>query len=202
MHLSFFVICAFSFFVKADNEDIPPVEVIQDPWGADVFCLFTYSRWAKSSNINQMFPSAKRVGVARLPYHRLDFNYYSEEVKGSLPTTVPDCGYEVWGAIYYIPVQDYDLVATKGGRLNNKRIFQFVQNPVEAYLDGNIDTFVNLKCNSFQQLVLPEKSIYGLPLPENRRPSKLVLDGMLDAFIDAGLPEKYIEEVSWLPIRS
>lgn len=103
--------------------------------GPDKFCFFAYSTRAKVSTIQKIYPNAERVGIARLPvserlklnenregkifqkinkislqYHRLDFNYYLEEVKGSIPTVVPDCGYEVWGAIYTIPIQDLKTV--------------------------------------------------------------------------------------------
>ncbi|XP_065219413.1 uncharacterized protein LOC135844937 [Planococcus citri] len=203
MCLSFIVIFSLTFFVsQADDSGLPQVEVIHDPSGVDVFCLFSFSRFSKSSTFTKLVPNAKRIGVARLPHHRLDFNYYSKEAKGSLSTPLPDCGYEVWGAIYHIPIQDYDLVDKVGGIVNNERAFILVPKTIEAYIDGNTETYVNMKCVSFEQLYLPEKLIYGLPLPENRRPSKLVLDRMVDAFIDAGLPEKYIEEISQLPIRS
>ena len=86
--------------------------------------------------------------------------------------------------------------------MNNTRVFNLVPNTLEAYFYGSTSAAVNLNCNSFQQIELPEKLIYGLPLPENRRPSKKILDAIVEAFVDAGLPQKYIEEVSKLPVRS
>ena len=52
----------------------------------------------------------RHYGKNVLQYHRLDFNNYDEAVGGSPPTIVPDCGYEVWGAFYTIPIQDLNYV--------------------------------------------------------------------------------------------
>ncbi|XP_065220489.1 uncharacterized protein LOC135845661 [Planococcus citri] len=187
-----FLICSILPFIKAfsfNENDLAKL-------GQDRFCFFAYSTRTKVSTIQQIYPNAERVGVARLPYHRLDFNYYLEEVKGSIPTIVPDCGYEVWGAIYTIPINDLELVLSKGTMAGNQRVFGFVQKIIETYSNGNL---IYLKCNAFQQIDLPEKFIYGLPFPKERRPSRGTLDRMIDAYTDAGLPKKYIQEISMIP---
>lgn len=64
------------------------------------------------------------------------------------------------------------------------------------YLNGNV---INVKCNTFQQQDLPEKLIYGLPIPHDRRPSQQIVDMLVEAYTDGGLPSKYIDEIAMLP---
>ncbi|XP_065219062.1 uncharacterized protein LOC135844678 [Planococcus citri] len=185
------------FVDKVDDDNVPSIDEQVEPLGTDnVFCLFTYGNWVMPATMQQDVPNAIYSGVARLPYHRLDFNYYSQDLQGSFPTIVPDCGYEVWGSIYLIPVTDLDTVLLKGGIVDGKKVFHFVQTVVEAYSNGNV---INVKCNAFQQTSLPDKVIYGLPLPQDRRPSQQIIDMLVESYQDGGLPQKYIDEVSQIP---
>jgi len=51
-------------------------------------------------------PSARIIGVGRLPGHRLAFNRYSHGWEGGVADVVPDPASEVWGAVWELSQHD------------------------------------------------------------------------------------------------
>ena len=81
---------------------------------------------------------------------------------------------------------------------SGSRDMHLEQKVLQTNINGNIR---NLICNAFQENILPEKVIYGLPIPKFRRPTRQTLDNMIEAYKDAGIPSEYIREVSQLPTK-
>uniref|UniRef100_A0A8D9B8X9 gamma-glutamylcyclotransferase n=1 Tax=Cacopsylla melanoneura TaxID=428564 RepID=A0A8D9B8X9_9HEMI len=158
----------------------------------DTFLYFAFGSNLNSKRIHVNNPSAKRKGVGLLKNYRLDFNRYSERWKGSVATVVPDQDEEVWGALWEIDVKDMDnLDSQEGVHIGWYRVFQ-------PQIQTNNDN-QTVQCRSYHLIDQPPKQT---PLPEERYPSKLYHEVIVEGAVETQVPREYLKRLENIPHRA
>jgi len=133
--------------------------------------------------IRERCPSARFLGIAVLPDHRIAFSRDSSKRKCGVADAIECEGYQVWGVVYDIDERDIGTLDKKEGfqpgRMNNS--YQREQRHV--FLDGNRENPLAV-------------GIYlATPQPGLHLPSQKYKDLILSGAKYWHLPENYIRDV-------
>ncbi|XP_047117654.1 gamma-glutamylcyclotransferase-like [Schistocerca piceifrons] len=151
------------------------------------FFYFAYGSNLLAKRIHINNPSAIRISAAKLKDFRLDFGTWAERWRGAVATLVPEQGKHVWGAVWEIDKSNLaDLDRQEG--VNDGFYF-----PMQVDVEKLSGEFVN--CRSYQLCDTPTKISEGDIIPENRLPSALYLDVVIQGAIESGLPDDYINQL-------
>lgn len=71
---------------------------------------FAYGSNLDRDQVRERCPGSRARFRARLRDHRLDFTHYSSRWTGGAADVVPHSGDEVWGAVYELRDEDFDML--------------------------------------------------------------------------------------------
>ncbi len=71
---------------------------------------FAYGSNLDREQVRERCPGSRARFRARLCDHRLDFTHYSSRWTGGAADVVPHSGDEVWGAVYELRDEDFDML--------------------------------------------------------------------------------------------
>ncbi|KAK3850637.1 hypothetical protein Pcinc_042670 [Petrolisthes cinctipes] len=108
--------------------------------------------------------------------YRLDFNYFSQRWKGAAATIVEAPGHHVYGIVWEINDDDLDNLDRQEGV--SQGIYRVLKVEVET------DSRETLTARSYQ---------IANPQHDDRRPSAVYLDVIINGARENGLPEDYIK---------
>ena len=150
------------------------------------FYFFTFGPYMDEDRLHAHIPEAKKIGVGRLPDHRLAFGFVSESWAGGVPTPVYDTspGEETWGVIYQIPnTYKLKLYSKEGvGRGIYVPFTAIVHLPQQPDVPP-------MTCTAFY---IPPPFPYS---PTELRPSFTLKNYLVKAARKQNLPPHYVEEV-------
>ncbi|EGW37582.1 gamma-glutamylcyclotransferase family protein [Desulfosporosinus sp. OT] len=141
------------------------------------FYYFAYGSNMNLAQMKQRCPSAKVLGIARLPGYKVEFYGYSTNWDGAQETVVPDSQSEVWGVLYDLQAFDWDaLDGYQDARSDG--LGQYFHYPVEVIdrAEGTIEA------------IIYKKNI----LNEVKLPSDEYLDFIVQGAKEQGLPVEYL----------
>jgi len=144
-----------------------------------------YFAYGSNLDFDQMkgrCPSARSVGVAKLPGRRLAFTRWSGGRKGAVADAVADPAGEVWGVVYEITAEDLEVLDrcegfTPGGSGN-----AYVREKCTVWLDGDEERSVKAEV------------YFAVPTENPGLPSRDYRDQILRGAREWGLPQDYIEQ--------
>ncbi|KAF5299669.1 hypothetical protein FQA39_LY11464 [Lamprigera yunnana] len=128
-------------------------------------------------------PSATRIGIGKLNGYRLDFLRYSQRWRGCTASIVPQDGYGVWGALWEVNLKDLPNLDKQEGV--HQQIYHRFLTRVEMP-DGTL-----IECYTYEQVNKPTSSHKLSELPENRQPSRLYKETIVNGAEESKLPEEY-----------
>ncbi|XP_069681445.1 gamma-glutamylcyclotransferase-like [Periplaneta americana] len=150
------------------------------------FYYFAYASNLLAQRIHINGPSALKKDIGKLEDYRLDFcGPFSKKWDGYKATIVQENGKHVWGTIWEIDNSDLSKLDEEEGVPQNIYI------PIEVYVttpNGN-----KLKCRCYQlspEVLEVEKASY-----EEKQPSQVYLQVIINGAIESQLPTTYIEEL-------
>ncbi|KAK6617515.1 hypothetical protein RUM44_005103 [Polyplax serrata] len=155
------------------------------------FFYFAYGSNLLAERILLLNPTAVRRGIGKLDDYRLDFNRFSERWGGCSATIAPQPGKHVWGAIWEIDRSQMPNLDDQEG----------VRDNIYVPLQVNVTTPESkvLECRVYK---MPEEiESYETPeqLPENRRPSRVYLETILQGSVQSKLPDDYFKFLRKFP---
>ncbi|KAK7068199.1 hypothetical protein SK128_021967 [Halocaridina rubra] len=140
------------------------------------FLYFAYGSNLLTERIHINNPSAKKVNIGKLKDFRLDFNYFSQRWQGSAATIVEDPGNHLYGVLWEIANEDMANLDMQEGV--HQGIYKALEVDVEV-LNGEM-----VRARSYQII---------RPLEDDRRPSSVYMNVILNGAKENGLPEEYIK---------
>ncbi|XP_031356012.1 gamma-glutamylcyclotransferase-like isoform X1 [Photinus pyralis] len=163
---------------------------------------FAYGSNLLQTRMHVNVDSATRAGCGKLMNYRLDFFRYSKRWHGCSATIVPHNGYEVWGAIWEIDVQQLsslDLYVSAIFQFQVSDTLHFSQEGVHQniYFRFNAPIFLpdgsTKTCYVYQQVAEPSTHYKLTQFPADRQPSYVYKDVIVRGAAEAKLPEVYQE---------
>uniref|UniRef100_A0A6M2DP07 gamma-glutamylcyclotransferase n=1 Tax=Xenopsylla cheopis TaxID=163159 RepID=A0A6M2DP07_XENCH len=157
----------------------------------NTFLYFAYGSNLLAKRIHINNPTAVRKDIGKLLDYCLDFNKYSDKWGGASATVVPKVGEHVWGAIWEIENKNLaSLDKQEGVHLNSYQA-----------KDINIKTKSgkNVLCRIYEQCKLPPTLQPGEPFPEDRKPSLVYLETIIQGALESGLPDTYLKMLRSIP---
>lgn len=144
---------------------------------------FAYGSNLDFDQMKRRCPSARPVGVAKLPGRRLAFTRWSESRKGAVADAVADPASEVWGVVYEITAEDLEVLDrcegfTPGGSGN-------------AYLRQQCTVWLNGE----EQRAVTAEVYFAVPSENPGLPSRDYRDQIFRGAREQGLPPEYIAQV-------
>lgn len=158
---------------------------------AGTFLYFGYGSNLLAKRIHINNSSAVRKGIGRLDDYRFDFNNQSPRWKGCSATIVPDSGKHVWGAVWEINNSEMNDLDKQEGVHDN--IYKALEVKVTTP-DGDV-----LECRVYQLINLPEPYVSASLLPQERRPSRIYLETILQGAKESKLPDDYFDFLKSFP---
>merc|ERR1712210_350139 len=140
------------------------------------FLYFAFGSNLLRERLHISNPSAVFKAVARLPAHRLEFNYFSKRWQGAAATVVEVDDEEVWGVLWELNLEHLATLDAQEG----------------------VPTVYNRKAVTVETEAGEEEAFtYFLvkPVEEDRRPSAVYLDVIVRGAKENGLPKEYIEKL-------
>nr|XP_053640562.1 gamma-glutamylcyclotransferase-like [Cherax quadricarinatus]XP_053640563.1 gamma-glutamylcyclotransferase-like [Cherax quadricarinatus]XP_053640564.1 gamma-glutamylcyclotransferase-like [Cherax quadricarinatus] len=140
------------------------------------FLYFAYGSNLLKKRIHVNNPSAKMISVAKLKDYRLDFILFSQNWQGATATIVEDPGNFVYGVIWEIGNEDMAKLDRQEG----------VNNGVYKVLEVDVETpnGESVRARCYQQLIT---------FTEDKRPSSVYKNVIIQGARENGLPENYIK---------
>jgi len=139
---------------------------------------FAYGSNMNLAQMDERCSSAKVLGIARLPNHRVEFYGYSKSWDGAQETVIPEVGSDVWGVLYELQFYDCDqLDAYEDARLDGTGAY--FHYPVDV-IDGE---------RKIIDAMIYKKDTLG----EAKPPSTEYLNFILQGAKEQGLPDEYIK---------
>ncbi|XP_023316744.1 gamma-glutamylcyclotransferase-like isoform X2 [Trichogramma pretiosum] len=158
---------------------------VRDPSMPNTFLYFAYGSNMLTKRIHINNPTAVQKYIGVLKDHRLDFIYHSKRWRGCASTIVPSPGSEVWGIVWEIDVSNLPALDRQESVQDN------------VYFRKNVtiktDAGENVDCYVYQQCVLPKEYVEPSSLPEDRQPSLIYLNTMINGAKEFNIPNEYIE---------
>uniref|UniRef100_A0ABD2WPY5 gamma-glutamylcyclotransferase n=1 Tax=Trichogramma kaykai TaxID=54128 RepID=A0ABD2WPY5_9HYME len=181
---SFRAIILFAFLFGKLNCS-PTSSCVKDPNMPGTFLYFAYGSNMLSKRIHINNPTAVQKHIGVLKDHRLDFIWFSKRWGGCASTVVPTFGSEVWGVVWEIDLCDLPALDWQENVQDNLYYRKNITVTTEA--GENVDCYV------YEQCVLPEEHVEPGSLPEDRQPSLIYLNTMINGAKEFNLPNGYIE---------
>ncbi|XP_043279063.1 gamma-glutamylcyclotransferase-like [Venturia canescens] len=151
------------------------------------FLYFAYGSNMSEKRIHINNPSAVKCRIGKLKDFRLDFNTQSKRWHGASATIIPTEDSHVWGVIWLLDNKDMPNLDEQEG-VDQKIYFPMT---VEVEVPDLRDR--PFKCRVYQQCTNPEEFQVLSQLPEERRPSQVYLNTIIQGAVENELPSYYIE---------
>jgi len=149
---------------------------------------FAYGSNMEWEQMRERCHSARFVGIAALPKHRLAFTRRSENRGCGVADAVPDEDRDLWGVVYEIDSQDVgSLDASEGFRPGRARN-AYRREERQVFADGDKSRPLTV----FIYFAEPQ----GSPPPPNSKYKRLILSGARHWH----LPDKYIHELEQIEV--
>jgi len=141
------------------------------------FLYFAFGSNLYSERIRINNPSAKFKSTAKLHDHQLGFNYFSKRWQGAPATVLEIPGEHVWGVLWEL---DLDHLPTLDKQEGVPRVYKRKEVQVELEDGTNTTAYT-------YYLVKPDE--------QDKRPSKVYLDVILNGAREHSLPAEYIRKL-------
>merc|ERR1711990_1151446 len=157
------------------NSNFPTFKIMAAGNGGK-FLYFAFGSNLLRERLHISNPSAVFKAIARLPAHRLEFNYFSRRWQGAAATIVEADNEEVWGVLWELSIEHLTTLDAQEGvpTVYNRKT-------VTVEVDGGEE-------EAFTYFLVK-------PVEEDRRPSAVYLDVIVRGAKENGLPEEYIEKL-------
>jgi gamma-glutamylcyclotransferase (GGCT)/AIG2-like uncharacterized protein YtfP len=135
------------------------------------------------NQMKQRCPSARFLGIAVLPDHRLAFSRYSGIRKCGVADAVENEGSEVWGVVYDIDELDVCNLDKNEGFQPGSKKNSYQREQRHVFLDGH------------REKPLTVAIYFATPEPGSHLPSQKYKDLILSGANYWHLPENYIRDI-------
>ncbi|KAF5304642.1 hypothetical protein FQR65_LT07924 [Abscondita terminalis] len=149
----------------------------------DKFIYFAYGSNLLAKRMHISNTTAVRKGIAKLKNYRLDFTRHSKRWHGCSATIIPTDGYTVWGALWEVDLKELPNLDKQEGV--EQGIYHRCIISVELP-DGSQKT-----CFVYGQVNNSAKRYKLKELPEERQPSQVYKDTIVNGALESKLPDEY-----------
>lgn len=154
---------------------------------------FAYGSNMDWFQMKERCPSARFVGIARLPDHALEFTRYSTNRRCGVSDVTSCHGHDVWGVVYEID-EDHDLpnLDTNEGYdwKRPKEQNSYNREEIEVFLDGDSDKGLVV----WTYIANKQK--------DNPRPNEAYIQHLVYGAVFWRLPDDYIRELEHIEVDS
>jgi hypothetical protein len=151
---------------------------------------FAYGSNMDWGQMRKRCPSARFVGVANLPDHRLGFTRESVNRRCGVADAVREPGMNVWGAVFEVSELDVGVLDKSEGYRPGRERNSYWRRQCMVFLDGDEERPVTAET----YFADPEPN----PPPPNESYKGLILSGARHWH----LPDKYIAELEAIEVRA
>lgn len=149
---------------------------------------FAYGSNLDLTQMRERCPSARDVGIALLPGHRLAFSRFSKGRGCGVADAVPDAGRGVWGVLYEISARDLAALDKCEGYCEGRSRNAYERQEIAVLLNG--DAGDPRQAETYFAVPQPNP-----PLP-NQKYKSLILEGARRR----GLPAYYVGELERIQV--